>query len=378
MEKIKTLIIEDRQDDIELLLLELDQDEFDYEWSSVETREEFLEQLTPDIDVILADYNLPQFSAPEALKLLQETDIDAPFIVVTGSISEEVAVACMKDGAADYLLKDRLSRLGGAIRQAIEKRDLARIQKDAAILRIELEKERELRELKSRFVAMIVHDFRNPLSVIQMTTDILKRFHKKMDELKMDEKFSLILERSSHLSRLIDDVLLIGSMEAKRKIFSPAPGDLVAFSKAFFNEFITRVDSNQYDLQFDVQGELREFQFDHALMERALYNLLSNAVKYSPNGGKIALELSFETDRATITVSDNGIGISKKDQRFLFESFHRASNVGDIQGSGLGLAIVKQVADLHGGQVDFSSNENLGSVFSLDLPYLITDPQLSG
>ncbi len=147
----------------------------------------------------------------KALKLLQETDIDAPFIVVTGSISEEIAVACMKDGAADYLLKDRLTRLAGAIQQALEKRDLARVQKDAEILRIELEKERELRELKSRFVSMIVHDFRNPLSVIQITTDLLKRFRTGMSEQKINDKFDVILERSSHLSRLIDDVLLIGA-----------------------------------------------------------------------------------------------------------------------------------------------------------------------
>ena len=370
MEKIKTLIIEDQQDDIELLLLELDHDGIEYEWTSVDNKEAFLDHLTPEIDVILADYYLPQFSAPEALELLQETDIDAPFIVVTGSISEEAAVTCMKNGAADYLLKDRLSRLGSAIRQALEKRDLERGQKEAEILRIELEKERELRELKSRFVSMVVHDFRNPLSVIQLTTDILKQFHHSMDEAKMAEKFDVILERSSHLSRLIDDVLLIGRLEAKQKIFSPTKGNLAQFSRSFFNEFIKRVDGTQYRPQFEVYGETREFTFDHALMERALYNLLSNAVKYSPDGGRIEMELTFEANKAIITVSDDGIGISAKDQKFLFESFHRATNVGDIAGSGLGLAIVKQVADIHGGQVWCLSKENQGSTFTIDLPYV--------
>ncbi|MEM9775697.1 MAG: hybrid sensor histidine kinase/response regulator [Chloroflexota bacterium] len=369
MGKIKALIIEDRQDDIELLLLELDRDGIEYEWISVETREEFLEKLTPDVDIILADYNLPQFSAPEALQLLQNTEIDAPFIVVTGSISEEVAVACMKDGAADYLIKDRLSRLGGAIRQAIEKRNLERAQKDAAILKLELEKERELREYKSRFVSMIVHDFRNPLSAIRVTTDMLKQFRGMLDEQKLEEKFDVILERTAHLSRLIDDVLLIGRMESSIDFFAPSIGNLVEFCESIFDEFFNRVDTNLFTPRFDVKGSAEPIEFDQGLLDRALYNLLSNAMKYSPEGGVIAMEISFDEIQVVISVTDNGIGISEKDQKFLFESFHRATNVGDIQGAGLGLAIVKQVADMHGGHVDLSSREHIGSKFCLTIPF---------
>ncbi|MEM8857977.1 MAG: hybrid sensor histidine kinase/response regulator [Chloroflexota bacterium] len=369
MKKINTLIIEDRPDDIELLLLELDRDGIEYDWWSVETKEGFLKHLTPDIDIILADYNLPQFSAPEALKLLQESDVDAPFIVVTGSISEEVAVACMKDGAADYLIKDRLSRLGGAIRQALEKRNLERVQKEAEILRIELEKERELRELKSRFVSMVVHDFRNPLASIQISAEILKLKYDRMEAEKIEERFNVILSQTSHLGRLVDEVLLIGSIDAKGNNFSPQLGDLVEFSQSLFDEFVEHVDPSRHNPQFHVNGEAREIEFDQDLMERVLYNLLSNAVKYSPDGGKISMELSFDPNHAKISVSDDGIGISAKDQKFLFDSFHRASNVGKIPGSGLGLAIVKQIAEMHGGQVGCSSEENIGSTFTLDLPY---------
>ena len=160
------------------------------------------------------------------------------------------------------------------------------------------------------------------------------------------KSLTVILERVSHLSSLIDDVLLIGMLEAKKKIFSPTTGDLAQFSRSFFNEFVKRVDREQYQPQFEIRGQARELTFDHVLMERALYNLLSNAVKYSPEGGKIEMGLSFESNKATITVLDDGIGISSKDQKFWFESFHRAANVGGIAGSGLGLAIVKQVAEI--------------------------------
>ena len=129
--KLNLLIVEDRQDDADLVVLELKASGYETTWKRIQTKKDYLENLTSDIDVILADYNLPQFSAPEALRLLQETDLDTPFIILTGSISEEVAVACMKQGATDYLLKDRLSRLSEAIRYALEQRNLRRAQEQA-------------------------------------------------------------------------------------------------------------------------------------------------------------------------------------------------------------------------------------------------------
>ncbi|MEM7802276.1 MAG: HAMP domain-containing sensor histidine kinase [Chloroflexota bacterium] len=369
MENINILILEDKQDDIDLLLLELDRSDINYTCSYAETREEFLNKISPEIDVVLSDYNMPQFQAPDALQLLKSLEIDIPLIVVTGSISEEVAVACMRDGAADYLLKDRLSRLGEAIRQAIEKRALVGIQREAEILRIELEKERELRALKSRFVSMIVHDFRNPLAAIKIAADYLQYGNTTISESKREEKLDAILNRVSHLSRLVDDVLLIGEMDSVERDFSPSFGNLVDFSEQFFADFVTQIDRAQFKTGFSVSGSPQEVQFDQKWIERAYENLLSNAIKYSPNGGNIKMELEFNRSEVKIAISDEGIGVAIQDQKRIFESFHRAENVGNFQGSGLGLAIVKQVADLHGGRVEFSSEEDVGSTFILGLPY---------
>ncbi|MCB0032599.1 MAG: response regulator, partial [Anaerolineales bacterium] len=128
---IDVLIIEDNGDDAELMVLELEMAGFTVVWHRVETKDDFLTHLNTQVDIVLADYNLPQFTAPRALDLLLSYGFDTPFIVVTGSISEEIAVACIKQGAADYLLKDRLSRLGEAVRQAIKQRDLRRAQREA-------------------------------------------------------------------------------------------------------------------------------------------------------------------------------------------------------------------------------------------------------
>src|SRR5688572_21144809 len=129
---IQVLVVEDKLDDAEIMILELEASGFETAWTRVETAHEFRAHLSASIDVILSDYNLPQFKAPDALEILQASGLDVPFVVVTGSISEEVAVSAIKQGATDYLLKDRLSRLGEAVRQAIEQRDLRRSEREAA------------------------------------------------------------------------------------------------------------------------------------------------------------------------------------------------------------------------------------------------------
>jgi PAS domain S-box-containing protein len=126
---LRVLILEDRAADAELVLHALRQADFDPEWERVETEPDFLAKVRPDLDVILSDYHMPKFNAPRALKLLRQTGVGVPLIVVTGTISEEVAVETIKDGAVDYLLKDRLGRLGQAVARAIEERK-ARLEKE--------------------------------------------------------------------------------------------------------------------------------------------------------------------------------------------------------------------------------------------------------
>jgi PAS domain S-box-containing protein len=145
LQTLRVLLLEDRATDAELLLDELRQFGFDPEWHRVETPSDFLASLHEDLDIILADYTLPQYSASQALHVLENSGLDIPFIVVTGSISEEVAVECMKQGAADYLLKDRLTRLGPAVTRTLEdKRLREEKQRAVAALRASEEKHRLL------------------------------------------------------------------------------------------------------------------------------------------------------------------------------------------------------------------------------------------
>ncbi len=123
MTLLKILFLEDRPEDVELTLFELRLAGYNADWKRVDTQKDYVASLDPALDLILADYSLPQFTALNALHLLQERQLDIPFIVVTGSI-EEAAIECMKQGASDYLLKDRLGRLGPAIESALQQKRL--------------------------------------------------------------------------------------------------------------------------------------------------------------------------------------------------------------------------------------------------------------
>ena len=145
---LRVLILEDNSADAELMARELIRAGFAPQSSRVQTREDFLARLDADLELILADYSLPGFDAAAALELLRERGADIPFIVVTGSVSEEAAVACMRAGAADYLLKDRLARLGPAVGRALEQRRL-RAQKRGA--------EEALRESEEKYRLLMTH-----------------------------------------------------------------------------------------------------------------------------------------------------------------------------------------------------------------------------
>ena len=133
-QSLRVLILEDREPDARVVMAELRRAGYDLQWQRVDTERDYIAGLETNPDIVLADYNLPQFSAPEALQILRKTQMDIPFIIISGTIGEEVAVAAMKEGATDFLLKDRMGRLGQAVNQAMEQRHLRDIQRRAEVM----------------------------------------------------------------------------------------------------------------------------------------------------------------------------------------------------------------------------------------------------
>jgi len=234
-------------------------------------------------------------------------------------------------------------------------------------MRNALEKERELNELKSRFVSMVSHEFRNPLNLISGTAQLLVRSNNKLSEPKKQELLQRQQAAINRLIELLDDVLTLGRAEVGKLEFNPIELELEAFCRQLVAEMQLTAKA-AHAIALVSPGKRFTTKADKKLLQQILTNLLSNAIKYSPQGGTVTLELTCQENEAIFRVKDEGIGIPPKDLQRLFESFHRASNVGGIPGTGLGLAVVKQAVDLHQGAIAVESEVGVGTTFTVTLP----------
>lgn len=234
-------------------------------------------------------------------------------------------------------------------------------------IRRALAKEKELNELKSRFVSMTSHEFRTPLATILSASEMLEQYHDRLSATDKAGLFGLINTAVKNMAAMLDDVLLVGRADAGRLEFDPRPLDIEAFCRSLADEIGHSLDG-KHKLLFTSRGACTQGRFDEKLLRQIVSNLLTNAIKYSPQGGQVDFHLECDESEARITVADEGIGIGPDDQAHLFDAFHRGRNVSNISGTGLGLAIVKKCLDLHGGTIAVESELGRGSRFAVTLP----------
>lgn len=229
-----------------------------------------------------------------------------------------------------------------------------------------LRKERELGEMKSKFVSMTSHEFRTPLTTIRSSIELLT-FYIENQDIKRKDKIIKNLVRInneiSRLTRLMNDILTIGRLDASRMTYNPSLVDICLIAKNIINFNF----SKQRKVSLTIIGKKRLLSIDENVFTHILTNLISNALKYSVNAPAPVVKILFEEASTTISVKDNGIGIPEKDLENLFSSFFRASNVGNIQGTGLGLSIVKQFVEMMKGKIEVKSQLNDGSEFVVKL-----------
>ena len=230
-----------------------------------------------------------------------------------------------------------------------------------------LAKEKELSELKSRFVSMTSHEFRTPLAVISSSAEILKTFGHILNEESKREHLECIQTYIGHTTQLLDDILLINKAETENLAFEPASLDLVPFCQVLTKEI--QLSASNHTIVFSSNSQSNVIgNFDKKILRQILINLLSNAIKYSPNSAIVNFNLDITESIVIFSIQDQGIGIPEADQVKLFESFHRAKNVGDIPGSGLGLSIVAKCVDLHKGAISVNSELGKGTTFIVKIP----------
>lgn len=230
-----------------------------------------------------------------------------------------------------------------------------------------LRRERELSELKTRFVSLTSHEFRTPLATILSSIELLEDFRDGLPEAERAELVGIVKAAIVRMTAMLDQVLLIGRAEADKLEFHPQPVDPAALAAGLVLE-VERAHGQRTKIALTARGNPTPRLLDANLLSHVLGNLLSNAIKYSSAGSTVAFELEAVSGSLAFVVRDRGIGIPPDDQPRLFESFHRARNVGNVQGTGLGLTIVKHCVELHGGTVGFESVPGEGSTFTVRIP----------
>ncbi|HAJ57984.1 MAG TPA: hybrid sensor histidine kinase/response regulator [Cyanobacteria bacterium UBA8543] len=234
-------------------------------------------------------------------------------------------------------------------------------------MRQALQKEKEISELKSSFIAIASHEFRTPLATIGSSIELLQRYCQDCMDEKKSKHFQQIKTSINQINQLLDDVLVIGKSDTGKLQFKPVPLDLVEFCSNLVEE-LQQIAGNQHRIVFNSKGQFANACMDKNLLRQILTNLITNAVKYSPNSNTVLFELSSHEEIITFRIQDKGIGISLEDQKQLFEPFYRGTNVEKIKGTGLGLSIVKKCVDLHRGEIIVDSEVGIGTTFTVTLP----------
>lgn len=227
--------------------------------------------------------------------------------------------------------------------------------------------ERELSELKSRFVSLVSHEFRTPLGIIMSAVELLRNYLDRLPQDKRQELLEDIHSSTLRMSGLMEQVLILGRVEAGKVAFKPAPADIAGLGARLVDEALS-ANNERCPVEFQADGDLSGAVADESLLRHIFSNLISNAVKYSPPGSPVFFRVHREGSEAVFVVRDQGIGIPEQDQGRLFEAFHRASNVGQVSGTGLGLLLVRRCVEIHQGRVTFESKVGTGTTFTVRLP----------
>ena len=276
-------------------------------------------------------------------------------------------------------ITDKIRQLNASLEVKVEERTLIlkealqKLEQSQLELSEALDKERQLNEIKSRFVSMASHEFRTPLSTVLSSASLLSKYKAGEEQEKRDKHIQRIKNSVNHLNDILEDFLSLGKLN-EGKVDKIA--DQVCLKEVILETMDEMRGILKKDQYFDFQCDSDcNACTDKKLFKNVLINLISNASKFSDEGKKILISSIVEEDNVVVSVADEGIGISEEDQQHLFSSFFRGANATNIQGTGLGLHIVKNYIDLLGGEVGLKSRLNTGTTITFTIPVNLPEPQ---
>jgi len=274
-----------------------------------------------------------------------------------------------REKEAEEQLRDYAAHLEDLVEHRTQtlKNTVEALQQAKEEVSVSLEKEKELGHLKSRFVSMASHEFRTPLSAVQLSASLIEKYAQPYDNANIRKHVAKIKNAVGNLTTILNDFLSLEKLEAGRVEPTYTPFDLVKFSEEITEELQMVAKQNQ-SIIYQHTGTRSIVNLDPNLLKNCVINLMSNAIKYSGENTFIEFNTEIADNNCVITIKDNGIGIPDTDQKHLFEAFFRAHNTGNIPGTGLGLNIVARYASLMNGRVEFKSNINQGTLFTITFP----------
>jgi signal transduction histidine kinase len=363
MKPISILVVEDEAVvamDIENTIVRLGYSLF----NSVPTAEEALDLVQQNKpDLALCDIQLAGQMDGVVLSEKLINDFNIPVVFLTAHADVVTIERATNTGPFGYVVKPFQEK---DLHVAIEL-GIARYEAEKN-LRLALEKERELNQIKSRFFATALHDLKVPLTQIAFAAEILGSCGSACDPVLKERYVQRIESGIENIRSLLDNVLQLHRSESDRLAFNPQPVPIVQFCNNLIKEFQTIAGENLHIYLITNSPEEVIIQTDRLLLQRILSNLLSNAIKYSPDGGRINFNLNIQTDEVTFSIKDNGIGIPPETLAVIFNAFERGVNVKDIPGTGLGMVIVKMGVDACQGKITIGSTVNQGTEVKVTIP----------
>ena len=370
---LKVLIIEDSEDDVAALLHELRRGGYEPDFERVETPEAMKSALTEKSwDLIIADYSMPRFSALAALTMVQESELDLPFIILSGVIGEDAAVAAMKAGAHDYVFKGNMTRLVPAIEREIQEAAGRARHRELENTTEQLVETYEERVRNEKLIAIgrwsggVAHDLRNPLGAISNAAYTLNKWlaadGAAQSNTRVADSIKMIKQEVSRADAILSNLLDYSQLRR--------PSLTLVDLAQVINECLARVEENdrvqtdEVQITKVIEPDLPPILADSVHISRVFENLAINACEAMPDGGQLTVRAWASEVYAEVDICDTGVGIEDETIQNLFDPLFTTK----IQGTGLGLAICADIVARHGGTLDVSSTIGLGTTFTVKLP----------
>jgi K+-sensing histidine kinase KdpD len=371
MKPLKVLIVEDSELDTSLLLRELAKSGYSITHKRVENAHDMETALESESwDIILSDYVMPNFSGLGAIRIARKKNPDLPLIIISGQIGEDTAVEAMKAGAHDYIGKGFLKRLGPAVErelaEAANRRERKKAEDELRIKEEELNLSKKIEAIKDEFIGMVSHELKTPLAVITGSLRVAET--KGITPEQTQELIHNAVTSAEELAAMVDNLLELSRHQSHRLSLQTEKIQVVPIMQSLVLRL--RDKSEKHTLIIDAPSNLPATTVDTFRIERVLLNLIDNAIKYSPKGGEVRISANMRGNKLVISVSDQGIGISKENQQKLFQKFQRLDieDQHEISGVGLGLRVCYIIIEAHGGEIWVESEKGKGSTFSFTLP----------